>query len=271
MSSSAPSKSLHPPNTLPAGKGLLSWLSPILKSTVGAKIIVAITGLGLTGFVIAHLVGNLKLLAGRDAINDYAKFLKDLGPVLWVARIGLLATFLLHVVLVLRLKERAAAARPVPYQYANTIQASVASRTMLYTGLLVLAFVLFHLAHYTFGWVSTTSATDLTTNAKVETNYLNLVDPQGRHDVYSMVVAGFRNPIISALYVIAQLALFLHLSHGIASTLQTLGLNTPRFQPAIRMLGYIIALLIAVGNIALVVAVWSGNVPVLETFTNKRG
>lgn len=269
MSSSVPSKRLHAPNTLPAGKGILNWLVPVLNSTVGAKIIVAITGLGLTAFVIAHLIGNLKLLGGRDAINSYARFIKDFGPWLWVMRIGLLVTFVLHILLVLRLKERSSSARPIPYRFTNTIQASVASRSMIYTGLVILAFVLFHLAHYTFGYIGSATATDLSTNTVVETNYLNLVDQQGRHDVYSMMVAGFRHPLIALLYVLAQIAVFMHLSHGVASTLQTLGLNTPRLQPAIRVLGYVVALFVAVGNIALVAAVWTGNVPVLEAYANK--
>src|SRR5207248_2495188 len=109
-------------------------------------------------FVIAHLIGNLKLLTGgpesRDAINAYAHFLKhDLGLLLWLVRAGLLAIFVLHLTLAIRLKLRSVAARPIPYSYARTVQAGVASRTMVWTGLVVGLFVLFHLAHYTFGWV----------------------------------------------------------------------------------------------------------------------
>ncbi len=266
MSSSVPSKRLHPPNRLPPGKGLTPWLASFLNSTIGSKILVALTGICLTGFVVVHMIGNLKIFGGPDAINSYARFLKDLGPLLWVARIGLLALVLLHLSLAIRLKLRSKSARPVPYQHPATIQASFASRTMLQTGLVILAFVLFHLAHFTFGAISTTTAHDTATNQSVETNYLNLIDAQGRHDVYSMVVAGFRNPIISILYILAQLALFTHLSHGVSSVFQSLGLNTPRFQPAIKTFGLTVAGVVAVANMAIVVAVWSGLVVPLESF-----
>ena len=110
----------------------------------------------LTGFVIVHLIGNLQVLpafGGRDAINAYAKFLKDQGPLLWIARGGLLTVFVLHIFFALTLAWRARKARPIRYQYPATIQASAASVTMPWTGLAILAFAIFHFAHYTFGWV----------------------------------------------------------------------------------------------------------------------
>src|SRR4051812_45395458 len=204
MSSAAPTKRDYPTNTLPSGKGVLDWLKPFVTSSVGMKATTAVTGIFLTGFVIVHMVGNLKVLpafGGQEAINGYARFLKDLGWLLWIARGGLLAVFVLHVYLALTLAMRAGAARPVPYQHPGTIQASTSSVTMHWTGLAVLAFAVFHLAHFTFGWIHTTPALDPVSRATVHANYLSLVDQQGRHDVYSMVVAGFRNPVISALYI----------------------------------------------------------------------
>src|ERR1700690_3704158 len=97
MSSTAPSKRERSTNSLPSGQGLLDWLKPIFASTVGSKFLVALTGLALSGFVIVHMLGNLQIFLGPDAINEYARKLKELGPLLWVARIGLLAIFLLHI------------------------------------------------------------------------------------------------------------------------------------------------------------------------------
>ncbi len=233
------------------------FLSALLDSSVGAKVLVALTGLGLVGFTVFHMIGNLKVFQGPDAVNGYAYFLKhDLGALLWVARAGLLAIFVLHLALALRLSLRSRAARPVPYQFRAAVQATVASRTMIWTGVVVGLFTLFHLAHFTFGWVKGAEVAP----GKV-VNYLDLKDEKGRHDVYSMVVAGFRNPVIVALYVLAQAALFLHLLHGVQSTFQTLGLKNRRFTPAIKLLGWAVALTILVGNLAIVLGVMAGLAP----------
>lgn len=264
MSSAAPTKRDYPTNTLPSGKGVLDWLKPFFTASVGMKATTAVTGVFLTGFVIAHLIGNLKVLpafGGQEAINSYAQFLKDLGWLLWAARAGLLAVFVLHVYLALTLAVRARAARPVPYQHPGTIQASTSSVTMHWTGLAILAFVVFHLAHFTFGWVTKTPARDPLSGTLVDVNYLSLVDQHGRHDVYSMVVAGFHNPVVSTLYIVAMVFLYFHLSHGIGSVFQTLGLNTPRTQPFVTGLSRSLAILLAAGNIWIVVAVWAGFVP----------
>jgi succinate dehydrogenase / fumarate reductase cytochrome b subunit len=264
MSSAAPTKKLLRTNTLPAGKGVLDWLKPFVTTSVGMKATTAVTGFLLTGFVILHLIGNLQVfpaLGGQEAINSYAKSLRDLGPVLWIGRGALLVIFLLHIYLALTLAVRASAARPVPYQHPATIQASTSSVTMPWTGLALLAFVVFHLAHFTFGWVTTTTAADPRTGHDIQANYLSLVDPAGRHDVYSMVVAGFKNPVMSVLYIVAMGFLYVHLSHGIGSVFQTLGLNTPRTQPFVTGLSRTLAILLAGGNIAIAVLVWLGYVP----------
>lgn len=244
--------------TLPPQKGpissakssVLSWLLPALRSTIGSKFLVAITGLMLVGFLLAHLSGNLLIFKGQDAINNYAKMLKDLGPGLWVMRIGLLTVFVVHVGLAIKLTRRNAAARPEKYQFNATVQASSASRTMVYTGLLILAFVVYHLAHYTLGWVQT----------KNGTNFLNLHDQLGRHDVYAMVVAGFSNPLVTLSYIIAQVILAFHLSHGISSVFQTLGWNTPRYSSLIRCGGLLVTAVIVGGNILIALAVQTGFV-----------
>ena len=274
MSSTVPSKRAKRPNTLPSGKGVTSWIGLFFSSSVGSKLLVAVTGVLLTAFVIVHMTGNVLIFSGQDKLNDYAKFLKDLGPVLWALRIGLLIVFVLHVVLAIRLKARTAAARPIGYQYHQNIQASVASRTMFISGLVILAFVLFHLAHFTFGWVKEVEAVEARvvnghvepTGQKVMANYLKIVDAEGRHDVYSMVIAGFRNPLIAVLYLIAQGFLLLHLSHGASSVFQTFGWNSPRVQHFLKGFGWLVALVVVGGNVAIVLAVWLGWVPPVTTF-----
>lgn len=229
----------------------------LVDSSVGAKILVALCGLGLVLFVIFHMIGNLKVFQGRDAVNGYAYFLKhDLGMMLWIARGGLLAIFILHIVLAVRLKLRSVAARPVAYQHRRDIRASTAGRTMIWTGIVVGLFTLFHLAHFTFGWVKRVE-----TSPGVFQSYLELQDEKGRHDVYSMVVAGFTEPWLAVLYIAAQLALFVHLVHGVQSSFQTLGLKNRRSGRAIWWLGFLIALSLLVGNLLIVVGVWAGWVP----------
>lgn len=226
----------------------------VVTSSVGGKLLVALTGLSLVVFVIFHMIGNLKIFQGPDAINAYAYFLKhDLGVLLWVARAGLLGVFVLHLVLAIRLQLRSRAARPIGYHRPGTVQATFASRTMISTGIVVGLFVAYHLAHFTFGWIHT--ATDASGRP---VNYLDLKDDRGRHDVYSMVVAGFRNPVIAGLYSAAQLALFVHLLHGIQSVFQTLGLKNRRFAGCIWWLGFLLAVSVLAGNLAIIAAVNMG-------------
>jgi succinate dehydrogenase / fumarate reductase cytochrome b subunit len=211
------------------------------RSSLGSKFLMALTGLGLTGFVIAHMIGNLQVFSGRDALNSYAAALKHLGGLLWAFRIGLLLIFVLHIIYGLRLWFANRAARPVLYHFKKYRQASLASRTMLWTGCVILAFVLFHLAHFTFLWVNP--------------SYAELHDDQGRHDVYAMTILGFRNPMISLLYIIAIALLAIHLSHGIQSLFQSLGLSHPHWTPMIKMIGGALAVIIFVGNTSMPLAV----------------
>ena len=245
-----------PPETV-AAQQAAPFLSALLDSTVGAKVLVALTGLGLVGFVVFHMIGNLKVFQGPDAINAYAYFLKhNLGALIWVARGGLLAIFALHLALAVRLQARSRAARPVPYQFPGSVQATAASRTMLWSGAVVGLFVLFHLAHFTFCWV-----TQVEVAPGQFKSYLELTDAAGRHDVYSMVVVGFTTPWLVALYAAAQLVLFAHLLHGVPSTFQTLGLKNRRFAPVVRALGFLTAFTVLAGNLAIVFGVMLGWAP----------
>ena len=233
MSSLAPTKRERPTNTLPSRAGLGHWLKPMLTSTVGNKVLVACTGTLLTGFVLVHMIGNLQIFLGAEKLNEYAKMLKSNGAILWGARSTLLLLFVVHLTLAIRLKMRSQGARPIGYIHQMTIQATWMSRNMVLTGLTILAFVVFHIAHFTLGWVQ-----------------------DGNHDVYNTVIAGFQNPFLSILYLIAQGLLFLHLVHGVSSVFQTLGLNTPRSQKAVKCLGCAVASIVLIGNCAIVFAVW---------------
>lgn len=225
----------------------MTWLSSFWRSSIGGKVTMAVTGLMLFGFVVMHLLGNLQLLQGPDKINAYAKWLHDLGPLLWVARIGLLVVFVLHVATAIRLSRANKAARPVAYKRPNTVQASMASRSMVLSGLSLLVFVIYHLLHFTFG-VTNPSHHELKAKAA-----------EG-HDVYSMVTASFGNPAIAIAYAAFQIVLFLHLSHGMQSLAQTLGLQHARYTPMIKTVSFVLALAIAGGNALLAMSVQLGLV-----------
>jgi succinate dehydrogenase / fumarate reductase cytochrome b subunit len=223
----------------------------LVKSSVGCKYVMALTGLGLILFVLAHMAGNLLVFAGSDALNGYAQALKNNPVLLWGARSGLLAIFVLHVVLGLRLTLQNMYARGSRYVCEDTVQANWASRHMMLTGLVLLAFLLYHLAHFTFGWVAQAQIAE-----GVRSNYLNLVDSAGRHDVYAMVLYGFRNPWITLSYLLAQGFLGLHLWHGGSSWFQSLGLNTPRYAGVVHRIGPLIAAVVVVGNCSIPLAIF---------------
>src|SRR5205807_10172845 len=144
---------------------------------IGRKALMAITGLALLGYVIVHMIGNLQVYQGPDALNAYAKMLKGMPTLLWGARLTLLVLFVAHVYLGITLALENRAARPVGYVRFEYEQASIATRTMLLSGLVILAFVIFHLLHFTLG--------------AVQPEYHRAVDSKGRADVYAMVVHGF--------------------------------------------------------------------------------
>lgn len=223
-------------------------------SSVGSKSLVALTGLALVGFVIAHLLGNLQVYLGDwdngEALNKYAHFLKSNPELLWPARIGLLAVFLLHLGLTIRLRLDNRTARPTPYVFHRHIQASAGSRTMLLTGLVILAFLLYHLAHFTLGW----------THREAFLLRTKLHDGTEVQNVYGMVVYGFREPLVSGFYIVAMLLLGWHLSHGIPSAFQSLGLNNQAWAPTIRKLGLGVTLFVVIGNISIPLTILLGLV-----------
>jgi succinate dehydrogenase / fumarate reductase cytochrome b subunit len=235
------------------------------RTSLGGKFLMALTGLGLIVFVLGHMAGNLLIYLGRDAINTYGQTLKSNPELLWAARGGLLTIFVVHLVVGIYLTLGNRAARPVQYQRQDTVKASLASRHMLLTGLVLLAFILYHLGHYTFGFFNTAEV-QRPDGMVVAVNYLDLHDAEYaranpghyRHDVYGMVVAGFQNPVVTGLYLVAMVFLFLHLWHGGSSWFQSLGLNHPRYQALLRWIGPGVATLVFVGNCSIPLAVLSG-------------
>lgn len=225
----------------------MSRKRPPLLSTIGTKTTMAVTGLLLLGFVLVHMLGNLQVYAGREKLNAYAKLLQDAGGVLWVARGGLLAVFVLHVVSAFRVAAMNKAARPVPYVSAVPQVTSTAARTMLLSGLVVAAFVVYHVLHFTLGVVDAGNHGHL--------------DAKGRHDVYGMVVAGFRQWPIALSYVVAQVLLFFHLAHGVSSAFQTLGVTHPRLAFLKGRFGTVVAGVVLVGNVSIPLTILLGLVP----------
>ncbi|MFN0151085.1 MAG: succinate dehydrogenase cytochrome b subunit [bacterium] len=222
----------------------MSWLARFLNSSIGLKFVMAATGVGLFGFVVVHLFDNLIIFGGPDMINGFAHWLHELGPLLWVLRIGLIVMVLAHIVSSVKLTEKNRAARPVPYAHDATVRATWTSRTMLASGMMVLAYVVYHLLHFTFR----------TTNPE----YSNLVDAHGRFDVYTMVVTSFRQPLITLTYTVAMVLLGMHLNHGIASFFQTLGFNHPKYTPLIQKGGPVLGALIVIGYISIPISVLCG-------------
>lgn len=215
-----------------------------LKSSVGRKYFMAVTGVFLFGFVVAHMLGNLQIFLGPEALNEYAEHLQNLPALLWPARIFLLGVLTLHVSVSISLAIDNRRARSIPYACGATVQASYASRTMVMSGLIVLAFLVYHLLNFTFG--------------VTHPQFFSLVDENGRRDVYSMVVLSFREPVVSGAYVAAMGLLCLHLSHGLSSLFQSLGLANEKIMPLLKRVGAAIAVLVFIGNCSIPAAAYFG-------------
>ena len=220
----------------------------IWKSSIGRKFIVALTGLVLVLFLAGHLSGNLLVFVGREAFNDYAELLHDLlhGAGVWIARIGLLVAVTLHVAATISLTRENRAARQA-YAHDATIQASKSSRIMIWSGLTILAFVIFHLLHFT---------------VRVSYPAADFIDPlhlaatgAERFDAWKMVIVGFSNPLVVLFYVIAMTLLCSHLSHGVGAMFQTLGLRSKNSAPMITAISKGYALVIWLGFISIPLAI----------------
>jgi succinate dehydrogenase / fumarate reductase cytochrome b subunit len=221
------------------------FISEFCHSSVGRKMIVAVTGVVLIVFVIGHLLGNLQIYLGPEWINTYSQHLRDLGPILWMIRAFLLIAVLLHIYFTSLLAIENRSARPEHYRKRNYVKASWASRHMVISGLVVLAFIIFHLLHFT--------------GRKFNPQFpLLKLDPLNRYDVYSMMVYGFQNVYVSAFYIVGLFLLTLHLTHGSSSFFQSLGFNNERITRKLAIGGRIFAWLLFVGYASIPVAVLLG-------------
>jgi succinate dehydrogenase / fumarate reductase, cytochrome b subunit len=219
------------------------------RTSVGKKVVMAVTGIILTAFVIGHMLGNLKVFAGEEEFNAYAEWLREVGsPVfgveqlLWLARLVLLAAVLLHVIAAVQLTRMSRAARPVGYDRKAFIYTTYAARTMRWGGVIIALFVIYHLLHFTFGVVGYSPGQ---------------FKPRS---VHSNVVRGFSVWYVSAFYIAAMAALGLHLYHGVWSTFQTLGVADIGASRIYRGLAAVVSLGVVAGNISVPVAVLTGLV-----------
>lgn len=221
-------------------------VTKLLKDSVGRKLIMALTGFCMVGFIVAHLIGNTTIFFGPEAINFYAAKLKSLGPFLWLSRGVLLTILLTHITFGILLTLENKRAKPENYAVRKRQASTFSSETMIYSGLLLLAFIVFHLLHFTLGL----------THPAISHG----IDPLGRHDVFAMVVASFRMIAIVGIYVAAMVVLFFHLRHGLHSLVQTYGLNSDRTLPWFKLVSLGLAAILALGYISIPVLIFLGIV-----------
>jgi succinate dehydrogenase / fumarate reductase cytochrome b subunit len=224
-------------------------ITNIFKSSLGRKYVMAISGGVFFLFVVAHLLGNLQIFLGPEAINRYGHFLQSNVELIWPARLFLLLMLVLHIWSAVKLSLENKAARPVGYAEYQPIGSTHASRTMLMSGAIIFVFIVYHLLHYT-----------------VQVQYLNLtgrnfaefVDVEKRHDVFKMMVVGFNNGWVSGFYMLGVALLCLHLSHGVSSMFQSLGWKSKVYGPCLDRIARVAAALIFLGDISIPVAILLG-------------
>lgn len=204
----------------------------------------AVTGALLVGFVTGHMLGNLQIFLGAEAINKYGAFLHGLGELLWAVRLGLLVAVVLHIFFTIQLTRENRLARPMKYAVAGYQASTRASRTMIVSGLILLCFIVFHLLHYT--------------THSIDPSFATMLDNKGRHDVHRMMIAGFKNIWASGFYIVGMFLLCQHLSHGIVSFPQTLGLNSGKLAGFWKKLGPAWAWALFAGYVIIPIAVLAG-------------
>jgi len=215
-----------------------SRLSLFWMSTVGKKVLMALSGIILFAYVVAHMLGNMQIYLGAEVINRYAQFLHSNEGMLWTARVVLLAAVLVHAIAGIQLWARKREARPIPYRNKENIQATPASRTMIWTGVIIAAFVVYHVL-------------DLTVGTARAAPYREL-DPAFN------VAQGFAYPAAAIAYIVAMVALGFHLWHGVYSMFGSLGLDNARYMNSVRRVAAFLATVIALANISVPVAVLTG-------------
>lgn len=221
----------------------------IFTSSVGKKFVMAVTGLALFLFVLLHLAGNLQVFLGPEALNRYGNLIQTNTELLWPARIILIILVALHIWAAIKLTLENRAARPQRYVKYDTVVASYASRTMIWSGLIILAFIIYHLLHFT----AEVQAVNLTGK-----NFKDLVDANGRHDIFAMMVIGFEKPAVAAFYIFAMFLLFAHLSHGLGAMFNSLGWKSPAYKGLIEKFAKVVSWLIFLGYITIPIAIQLG-------------
>jgi succinate dehydrogenase / fumarate reductase, cytochrome b subunit len=223
-----------------------SGMRALWHTSIGKKFVMAVTGLIWFGYLIAHLWGNLKIYAGPNYLNEYGAFLRTVGEplfgssqLLWLARIVLIPALAMHVITALQLTQRDRRSRPHGYAVRKNLESTLASRTMIWGGLVILFFIIYHVLDLTFG----------TFNPSFEEG-----------NIYHNVVASFRMWYVALFYMLAMLAVGMHLFHGLWSMFQTLGLNTARSTRLIRNGAICFAVALTIGNLSIPVAVLFGVV-----------
>lgn len=220
----------------------------LTQSSVGRKIIMAVTGFVLVAFVCVHLLGNSSLFVGADAINAYAQKLHSLGPFVWVFRLVMLAAFAIHIIFGIQLTLENKAATPEKNVQVKRLKTSFGAETMVVSGLVLLAFVIYHLLHFTVR----------VTNPEI---YVPLGD-SGMVDVFFMVVKGFSSALPVLIYLIGMGFLFLHVGHGFQSLFQTIGLSNDKSLPAMTFISKIVAVVLLLGYISIPLLIVSGCIKI---------
>ena len=227
----------------------MSWFKTYTKSSIGKKQVMAVTGLAWAGFAVTHLLGNIPLAIGaKDAFNAYAKGLSDLGPLLYIAELGLLGILVLHIYLAFKTRMENKAARPIAYAVnARKGEKGLASFTMPYTGMAIFAFLILHIVTFKYGsyyCVGMENAMDPS------------LCPEGvARDLYRTVVEEFSKFWYSAIYIVAMITFGLHVGHGVGSAVQTFGLSHPRYNSLVSKISIGYGFLVGGGNILIVLAV----------------
>ena len=213
------------------------------EASIGKKVVMAVTGVILFGYVLGHLLGNLQIYSPNpEQINNYAKFLHSHAVLLWAVRGFLLLAVGLHITASVQLWLLKQKARPDGYVKKDDVPTSYAARTMIWSGPIIAAFVIFHVLHLTTGGIGA----------------LPLHYASGELDVRTNVILGFQHPAVALFYIIAMALLCMHLYHGLWSMFQSVGLNHPRYTPILKKFAAIFAWFIALGNISIPVSVLAG-------------
>ena len=226
-----------------------SLLARVWSSSLGKKYIMALSGVALFGFVVAHMIGNLMVFLGPEGVNAYGHFLQTTPELLWPARIFLLTMLGLHFVSAALLTLENRSSRPVSYVEYDVVASSFAARTMIYSGLIVLFFVLYHILHFTMQ----VPGVNLTGQ-----DFHTFKDAKEHHDIYRMIVTGFSHPIVSLAYLVGVGLLCVHLSHGLSSMFQSLGWRKQYYRGFLDKFAVVAAVVIFLGYASIPVAVWVG-------------